>query len=732
MRLRHVLAVVLVVVAGGRWGAGTATAGTYVVPACHEAGGAAGGWTAFNTNPTSLETGANCGASGAQVFDGLFGRDKVDPPGPAVTPGNKVGVGFSAPAGTTITGVSYNRFFRIQGERNWAVGLRVSDGPNAGLYDNCLVTGAPGAEFSCSSGTSGGGASRVLTGLRASRLELGGFCEPRNPSGSNACGTGGIISSGPYYTVVGVLYGASVTLEDALAPLVGGLSGPLGWVRGSVPVGVSGSDGQSGLRRIEVLDASSTVRGTLGLDCVASQPVPCPTGAQSGSVALDTSGLADGTAALRARAVDAGGETAVSSSALTLRVDNTPPAPPAVSAAASGGAWSTRASDTLSVAIGAETDRSPITTLELERCAPSGSCVISSMPAAAGGTQQAVAIDGLVEGVTRLKVRLVDQAGNVGAWSPGLDERIDRTAPGVVTVGGVPDGWTNQAPAISAVGAEDGLSGTDHVELELCDLGGVCVTRTAGPPPASVASGVGEGEYDVRARQVDRAGNTSAWSASRRLRIDTTAPTAAVGPVPASVLAGTVLEPVTSGQDARSGVATVSLEVEENGVWRVAGGPVTARAGVVYRFRARAVDMAGNAAVSNLSETVMVTAPPSGSGPGPGPMGPTGTTGLSRPMGGSAARVVALRVRAARRASGAVRVTVSGMTRAVVSSRRVRVRVTVGATTRVVLVRVRSARFATVVTVADRRRRARRVSVSSSVPGSRARAMLRRARLASR
>ncbi len=708
MRLRYVL-VMLVAVTGGGWAAEPASAGIYVVPACHEAGGATGGWTAFNTNTTSLETGASCGGNGGQRFDGLFGRDKVDPPGPSVSAGNKVGVGFSAPAGTTIVGVSYSRFFQIQGERNWAVGLRVSDGPSSGLYDNCLVTGAPGAEFSCSTGTSGGGAPRVLTGLRASRLELGGFCEPRSSGG---CGTGGVISSGPLYLVQAVLYGANVTLEDPVAPAVGGLSGPSGWVRGSVALGVSGDDGQSGLRRVEVLDAGSSVRGTFALSCVASQPVPCPTGTQSGSVSLGTSALGDGTVSLRARAVDAGGELAVSGP-LALRVDNTPPAAPAVSAAASNGAWSTRASDELGVPIGAESDRSPITTVEVERCAPSGSCVVSSRPAAAAGTRQAVAVDGLVEGVTRLRVRLTDEAGNVGAWSSSLDERVDRSAPGPVGVSGVPDGWT-RAPVISAVGPGDSVSGTDHVELELCQLGGSCVTRTAGPPPASVAAGVGEGEFDVRARQVDRAGNASAWSATRRLRVDTTLPTAAVGRVPASVPPGTVFDVKVSGEDALSGVARVLLDVEENGAWRTAEGPVTARGGVSYRFRARVLDQAGNVNVSMPSSVVTVTSS-SGGDPGAGQTGPTGETG----PGAATARVTSLRLRASRRAS-AVRVTVSGTTRSVSSSRRVRLRVTVGATRRVVLVRVRGARFSAVVVIIDRRRRARKVRVTGSVPGSRA------------
>lgn len=692
-----------------------AAAGTYSVPACRDAAGAPGGWTSFNTAPGSLESGASCAGTGGGEFDGLFGRDQIDPPGPAVSAGSKVGFGFDAPLGTTVSAVSYSRFVSLRLERNWTGGMNVVGGPGAGLYDNCSVT-----SFTCSTG-SAGGVQRTLSGLSATRLEFGGFCV------GSGCVTGGTTSDGrPLHYVTAVLYGASVTLQDATPPSVSGLSGPSGWVRGSVAFGLSGSDGQSGLRGLELVDGDGVGRGSVALTCVAAQPVPCPTGSQSGSVSLNTSLLADGARQLRARATDAGGETATSAP-LGLRVDNTAPAAPAVSAGATD-AWSTRSLDELSVPIGLESGVSPIATVQVQRCEPSGACATSSIAAGAAGSQQRVAIGELADGVTRLRVRLVDEAGNVGAWSEELVERVDRAAPGTVGPGGFPDAWVNASPTLSAVGARDALSGTDHAEFELCPAGGgACVTRSTTLDVENVPAGVGEGQYAVRARQVDRAGNVGAWSDPARLRLDTTSPSAAVGPVPTSVAAGALFDVNVSGEDALSGVASTSLEVQENGVWRSAPGPLPAKAGVSYRFRARTVDQAGNAAVSAESGPVSVSV--ASTGP---TGGATGATGPSSKPGTVAARVATVRVRSLRRAGGRVRVSVSGTTRAVTGSRRVRISVAVPGyrKARVVLVRVRGGRFSIAVSVANDKR-ARVVRVVASLPGSGTMAIKRSSRIGS-
>lgn len=692
-------------------GASSAQAGTYEVPACREAGGASGGWTFFNTNSAAFETGASCNG-GSSVYDGLYSRDQVVNPSFG-KPDDRVGISFDAPAGTTITRLSYSRFIEIVDD-NWAAGLSVIGGPAAGRHDDCTPGG-----FSCSVGTRGGGTPRVLSGIRAERLELGIYCEPT--FGYANCPTGDTISSGPKHFVSAVLYGARVLVEDLVAPSVQTPSGPGGWVRGAVGVGVGGADGQSGVRRLEVMQGSS-VRGSSTLGCVAAQPVPCPLGPQAAVLSVDTALLGDGLVELRSRAIDAGGELADSSGVLVLRVDNAPPAAPVVSAAGANGGWSTRTSDEVVVDVGLEAGRAPIASVQLERCEPGGGCAVSTVAAGAGGSQQRLTVSGLAEGVTRLRARLIDEAANVGAWSAELVERSDRTAPGLVSVEDVPAGWTRTAPTVNVVGAGDLVSGTERSELELCTVGGGCVVRSGGAPPASVATAVGEGEYDLRARQIDRAGLTGEWGPVRRLRVDTTAPVASVGAVAGSVAAGTVFNVTVDGQDARSGVASVTLEVEENGAWRATSSPVTARAGVRYRFRSRVVDVAGNEAESSPTSLVSVTV----SQPGPGDSGAPGPGGSGPGGAGAQPRVLKLTARTTRRAAtGSVRVWVTGTTQA--RTGRVRLHVTVGRWSKLVSVLLRRGAFSASVTIADRSRRARTARVAAYVVGSKARAVVRRA-----
>jgi hypothetical protein len=125
------------------------------------------------------------------------------------------------------------------------------------------------------------------------------------------------------------------------------------------------------------------------------------------------------------------------------------------------------------------------------------------------------------EGVTLVRFRAHDRAGNAGAWSavPAL-VRIDRTAPAAPSVSGAPAGWTSAALVHLVVAGEDAL---EHQ-----------VSRDGGATWSAPVAGAGvdvtdEGTTLVRARACDPAGNCSDWSAAAAVALDRTPPTAPPG-----------------------------------------------------------------------------------------------------------------------------------------------------------------------------------------------------------
>ena len=168
---------------------------------------------------------------------------------------------------------------------------------------------------------------------------------------------------------------ATVEVVDNLPPAVQILPDtPLAtgaWVRGTQPLNYTASDNVG----VQARRGDHRRRGASGCTtraCVLAtptgpfaDPLPCPNG--PGQIALRTSDLLEGTQPVVVEAQDAAGNSAVSS-AVTARIDNTPP--PRVDVSVEGGeAWRNR-NDFSSVWTNpAEGDRAPITAANYQLCA---------------------------------------------------------------------------------------------------------------------------------------------------------------------------------------------------------------------------------------------------------------------------------------------------------------------------------------------------------------------------
>ncbi|HEY2788216.1 MAG TPA: hypothetical protein VGI72_02110 [Gaiellales bacterium] len=183
-----------------------------------------------------------------------------------------------------------------------------------------------------------------------------------------------------------------------------------------------------------------------------------------------------------------------------VKIDRTAPGGPNVA----GGslAWSAAASVTVT-ASGASDGASAFA---------SGVTGYQNRTSTNGGTSWSTAASGAsvpvsAQGTTLVQFRSVDAAGNASAWTPALPDAtdtvmLDRTAPTLPGVGGVPGACTPGPVTLTASGAADSWSGLDHYE-SMVNTGSV----VAGPSVVISAHGTAT----VKFRSVDGVGNASAW-----------------------------------------------------------------------------------------------------------------------------------------------------------------------------------------------------------------------------
>src|ERR1019366_9296306 len=309
-------------------------AGSYQVSACDFAPEAANNSWAWASNdpaqPSHYAEHADCpyrlGGSGGKA-DQEGGLSTTDALGlsSGATPGTSAGWTFTAPAGTSITGLTYERYIghQFDGFNDWSPALRADGTIVPG--ETCLDSVENGETCSVGAPPGEGGEPAVITGLSARELSLGVVCQ--SPA-EDECVTGATQSA-----VWAAMYGATVTLSDPTPPTLGAPSGVLwgpgeagGFHKGTESVAVSANDVGGGVASI-VLSADGRPVETYTAPCNFTFTQPCPSSTGTQTLTLPTTGLSDGTHTLALVATDAAGnQSTVASEQIT--VENSSPAPP--------------------------------------------------------------------------------------------------------------------------------------------------------------------------------------------------------------------------------------------------------------------------------------------------------------------------------------------------------------------------------------------------------------------
>lgn len=335
--MRHriiLLAVVIMGLTSVTSSSALATTGTYEVSACDYAPEAVNNswdWTTTDpSQPSHYAEHASCpyrtGGSGGTI-DQESGLSTTDALGLAngAPPGTSANWTFTAPTGTTITGITYERYIghQFDPDNYWSPALRV-DGtivPEETCLDTvqngetCFVGGPPGE----------GGEPGILTGLSAHELSLGIVC--RAPT-EEECVTGAT-----RHKSWAAMYGANITLADSTPPTLNAPAGALwepgqdaGFHKGTESVTTTAQDIGGGVKNI-ILAADGQPIETYHATCDYTFAQPCPSSTGPQTLTLPTTQLADGTHALTLLATDAANNQSTIATA-DITIDNNPPPPP--------------------------------------------------------------------------------------------------------------------------------------------------------------------------------------------------------------------------------------------------------------------------------------------------------------------------------------------------------------------------------------------------------------------
>jgi hypothetical protein len=282
------------------------------------------------------------------------------------------------------------------------------------------------------------------------------------------------------------------------------------WVNGTQIVGYTVSD-NVGVRRAHV--------GVFRHDrpCDDTRTIPCTN--DPGRVDVDTTKLREGTQPLVVQAVDAA-DNAADSQPVTVRVDRTAPAAPAVSVEG-GEAWRSQNSFAAVWQNPDEGDRAPITAAHWRLCRPvGGGCTTGSQTGA--GIARLADLKVPEPGEWELRVVREDAAGNRNDdyASQSVRLRHDSEAPGLAFEGAPTDDPTRVSVAVS-----ERISGVAGGQIELSREGSntwqslptnldgsrlVAHVDDAALPP---------GPYLLRAQATDLAGNVGVAAAPQALTL---------------------------------------------------------------------------------------------------------------------------------------------------------------------------------------------------------------------
>ena len=294
-------------------------------------------------------------------------------------------------------------------------------------------------------------------------------------------------------------------MQDVRNPAVGIAGGTLstaGWKRGVQSVAVAAND-NTGIRRVRAF-VDGVLSSERGLACDDRYLKPCPASPVT-SLGVDVSRLAEGPHRLDVHAIDSGNN--VASAARTIYVDNRAPDPPEQLTAIEPG-WV--AQNSFSIAWEKPSSAgSPISGALYQLCPESSAAKRGCTATARATGEQIDDLRAPAAGAWRVKLWLVDQAGNeniqtsrdtVVRWDP--DPPVLRLA----------DRDAGDPARIRAI-ASDATSGIEKREIEVRRNGEETWHSLAVSPDARGFSAMVDderlkrGTYAVRARATDRAGN---------------------------------------------------------------------------------------------------------------------------------------------------------------------------------------------------------------------------------
>lgn len=464
-----------------------AAEGTYQVIACNAApAGVNHSWTwsdSDTTSPSHYTRYEECpytmgGSGGAPDQEhGLSTTDTLKLANGAA-PGSSAGWTFTAPANTTITAITYERYLghRTDPDNYWSPALRADGVIVAG--ETCLDTVANGDDCSVGGPPGKGVEPAEVSGLHAQELSVSIVCEA--PTGQQ-CVTGA-----EEHKAWAAMYGATVTLQDTSAPTLSTPSGSLweegqanGYHKGQESLTVEGRDVGGGVQSI-ILAVDGKPVTTYEASCNFTYPRPCPPSTGPQTLTLDTTKLSDGTHTLTLQAVDAAGNhSTVATRQITI--DNTPPAAPenltATPTQSGGSTFTVTWSDPPG-------QISPITLATYQLCPAGGSGACTAPAAAPAAGPASVTVPG--PGSWTLAVWLTDAAGNS---NPANAAQITLTEPQPSSGEG---GRTEEGAGSGGTGAGGGASGGE--------TGGS--TKPGGERGGSSSTGAGTGKSSGTGKHV--------------------------------------------------------------------------------------------------------------------------------------------------------------------------------------------------------------------------------------
>ena len=210
------------------------------------------------------------------------------------------------------------------------------------------------------------------------------------------------------------------------------------------------------------------------------------------STGASRSVTAEGETLVRFRAVDVSGKTS-NWVVATARIDRTKPTDPNVSSAGAG--WQNTSMLPLNASGSSDSGGSGLVGYQSE---------MSTNGAAFTSPVLGASVFVTSDGVTVVRFRSIDGAGNTSAWSQ-VTAMLDSSPPSNPTLTGWSPGWVNSASVVvKATGSADSWSGLGNYQLQTSTDGGALWSSLLSANQVTVT---GEGSTVVRFRATDNVGN---------------------------------------------------------------------------------------------------------------------------------------------------------------------------------------------------------------------------------